>query len=104
MTVIPTILVNRADVATVAEFVAQHGGDDDEAQQAATRLLDVLLKPTYRAPVCADEACGVSVEFLPRSGWGQKGEWRHVDVSPAPGHQARPRVLIDPVPRPRSDP
>ena len=43
-------------------------------------------------PTCAEEDCGETIIFVPKSGFGQTGEWRHVappKVTSRP-HMARP--------------
>lgn len=47
-----------------------------------------------RTPVCAD--CDDSIIFVPKSGFGNQGEWRHLappltNVGP---HMARPKVFV----------
>lgn len=44
---------------------------------------------------CRQHGHDVAIVFVPRSGFGNTGEWRHTVTPPtAPGHMPRPHVFI----------
>lgn len=92
----PAILVQQDDGAIVHEASTLPRDVIDEVpfQAQPDRLMPSCTQCGQRTPVCAD--CSDSIIFMPKSGFGQQGEWRHLAPprSSVGHHQARPKVFV----------